>query len=227
MLPEVRVPRWWAAIPVALAGCRGGGFTDQQADVYVPAPADATLESAPPPPGIDASATLGQVDRAGHPLANVLLVPTAHQDLYNEQPSYETVVPRTLQDALESRLVFWDTIAVGDGGADPVDWPIPEGGTHPLLPMFLTDVLLVDTSLPCTLPDGGFAGSYLDIEREIYLGGPPHTTCGGRTPSDDVVTTTLTLAVTADRDGGPTIGGAGSGPTKPATTTFPYLAPPN
>jgi hypothetical protein len=217
---------WAAAIPFAVAGCRGAGSAEDGADVYVPAPADAALESAPPPPAVDASAMLGRVDRAGHPLANVLFVPTAHQDLYNEQSSYESVVPRTLQDALESRLVFWDTIAIGDGGPDPVDWAIPEGGTHPLLPMFLTDVLLVDTSLPCTGADGGFAASYLGIEREIYLGGPTHTTCGGRTPSDDVVTTTLTLAVTADRDGGPAIGRA-SGPTKGATTTFPYLAPPN
>jgi hypothetical protein len=219
--------RWWATTVFALAGCRGAGVTEQEADVYVPPPADATVESAPPPPTPDASAMLGQVDRAGHPLANVLFVPAAHQDLYNEQSSYGSVFPRTLQDALESRLAFWDTIAIGDGGPDPVDWPIPEGGTHPLLPMFLTDVLLVDTSLPCTAADGGFAASYLDIEREIYLGGPTHTTCGGRTPSDDVVTTTLTLAVTADREGGPTIGGVTSGPAKPATTTFPYLAPPN
>jgi hypothetical protein len=212
---------------LALVACRGGGSAQQEADVYVPAPLDATLDSAPPPSGMDAAAAFGQVDRAGHPLVNVLFVPTAHQDLYNAQSSYAAVVPRTLQDALESRLVFWDTMAIGDGGSDPVDWPVPEGGTHPLLPVLLTDVLLVDTSRPCTRPDAGFAASYFDIEREIYLGGPAHTTCGGRTPGDDVVTTTLTLAVTADREGGPTIGTGAAGATQPPSTTFPYLAPPN
>jgi hypothetical protein len=227
MAPRTRAEGWATAFFALAAGCSGAGATEQEADVYVPAPADATVESAPPPPAPDASAMLGQVDRAGHPLANVLFVPTAHQDLYNEQSSYGSVFPRTLQDALESRLVFWDTIAIGDAGPDPVDWPIPEGGTHPLLPMFLTDVLLVDTSLPCTGADGGFAASYLDIEREIYLGGSAHTTCGGRAPNDDIVATTVTLAVTADRDGGPTLGRATAGPTKAATTTFPYLATPN
>jgi hypothetical protein len=206
-----------------------------EADVYVPAPpeagveagADAEVEAGETGAGSDAAFGLGQVDRAGHPLVNVLLVPPVHQDEYNAQPSFAGTVPRTLQDAVESRLEFLDTIAVGDGGPDPVDWPVPEGGTHPLLPLFLTDVLLVDTSLPCTQPDGGFAASYLDIEREIYLQGPPHATCGGRTPGDDAVTATFALVVTGARDGGPAIGDGVAGPTLAASTTFPYLAPPN
>ena len=91
-----------------------------------------------------------------------------------------------------------DTLTLGDAGPDPVDWPIPDGGTHPLLPMVVSDQLLVDTARSCS-GDGGFAPSYLDIEREIYLGGSPHTTCGGRTPDEDVVDETLTLLVTDGR----------------------------
>jgi hypothetical protein len=217
-----------------LMGCGARLPVIPDADVYVPAPpeaggeaaSDAATESGGLDGGSDAFG-LGPVDRAGHPLVNVLLVPPAHQDDYNAQPSFEGTVPRVLQDAIESRLEFLDTIAIGDGGPDPVDWPVPEGGTHPLLPLFLTDLLLVDTSLPCTQPDGGFAESYLDIEREIYLQGPQHATCGGRTPGDDVVTTTFTLVVTSARDGGPALGAGLQGPSRPATTTFPYLASPN
>jgi hypothetical protein len=87
------------------------------------------------------------------------------------------------------------------------------------------DTLLVDTALPCTSPDGGFAASYLDIEQEIFLSGDAgHTTCGGRTPSDNVIDTTLTLLITNGRI--PVSQGV-VGPTKPATTQFPYLAEPN
>ena len=217
----------WVVLACLLPACRAQLPPEPWADVYVPQPADAGAESGSPEAGSDAPSGLGQVDRAGHPLVSVLLVPGAHQDEYNEQPSFAAGLPRVLEDAVESRLVFLDTIAIGDGGPDPVDWPVPEGGTHPLLPIALTDVLLVDTSLPCTQADGGFASTYLDIERETYLGGPTHTTCGGRTPGDDVVTTTLTLLVTGDRAGGPAIGRGTTGPTKPATTTFPYLADPN
>jgi hypothetical protein len=175
-------------------------------------------------PDIDSGVGLGQVDRAGHPLAAVLLVPGALQNDYNAEPSFESNVPRVLQEALESRLEALDTIALGDGGPDLIDWPIADGGTHPLLPVFTTDVLLVDTGLACSAADGGFASSYLEVEREIYLNGPSHVTCGGRTPNDNVVDTTLTLLGTNNRV--PVSQGV-AGPTKPATTAFPYLAAPN
>jgi hypothetical protein len=153
----------------------------------------------------------------------VLLVPVSLQDDYNAQPSFAPTVPRTLEDALESRLVAMDTLALGDGGPDPVDWPVPDGGTHPLLPLFASDVLLVDTARSCTSADGGFAASYLDLDREAYLSGPAHATCGGRTPGEDVVSETLTLLVTAGRT--PVTQGV-AGPGAPATTSFPYLAAP-
>jgi hypothetical protein len=197
-------------------------------DVYVPMPGD----------GGDASVSgdaaeggfgLGQIDRAGRPLVSVLLVPGSLQDGYNDQPSFTTDLPRVYQDAIASRIAELDTLVLVDGGApDPVDWP--DGGV--LLPMLLGDTLFVDTALPCTGPDGGFVPSYLDIEREAFLLGPPytHTTCSGRTPNEAVIDETLTLLVTGPRqegDGGPVVTQGVAGPARPATTTFPYLAPPN
>jgi hypothetical protein len=207
------------AVLGGLLSCKPAS-SQQPVDVYVPFGDDAGDAASVEEAGLG----LGPIDRDGHPLVTVLLVPGALQDEYNAQASFEPNVPRVLQDALEARLVALDTLALGDGGADMVDWDVPDGGQHPLLPMFVSDVLLVDTSKSCTTADGGFASSYLDIEREVLLGGPAHATCGGRTPDEDVVDETLTLLVTNGRE--PVTQGV-PGPTKPATTTFPYLAAPN
>jgi hypothetical protein len=209
-----------------LLGCRKGAG-QQAVDVYVPV----GLDSGPPESDAsvqEAGLGLGEVDRDGHPLVTILLVPASLQDEYNAQATFEPNVPRVLQDALESRLVALDTLAVGDAGPDPVDWPIPDGGAHLLLPMLVEDALLVDTALPCASADGGYLPSYLDIEREIYLGAPPHTTCGGRTPGEDVVDETLNLFVYGpDAGSRPPITQGVTAATRPPTTTFPYLADPN
>jgi hypothetical protein len=204
-----------------VAGCHRVDAGQQEVDVVINGVdgGGATTEAS-----TEAGLGQGQVDRAAHPLVTVLLVPGALQDDYNEQPSFAGSLPRTLEDALEARLIAMDQTALGDGGPDPIDWPVPDGGTHPLLPMAMTDVLLVDTARSCAASDGGFAASYLDLEREIYLGGPAHTTCGGRSPGEPVVDETLTLLVTNDRS--PVTQGV-AGPTKPATASFPYLADPN
>jgi hypothetical protein len=214
------------ALSLTALACHSSDSDASNADVYVPAPPDAGADGPVVP--ADSSLALGQVDRAGRPLVSVLLVPGALQDLYNEQPSFSTSVSRTTAGAIETRLVELDTLVL-DGGADgdPVDWPVPDGGTHPLLPMFVQDVLFVDTGRSCLGKDGGYVTSYLDLEREIFLASPPHQTCGGRTPDEAVVDETLQLLVTGDRDGGPVVTQGVPGPTRLATTTFPYLAPPN
>jgi hypothetical protein len=214
---------------LALSGALAGSLAACRAKTSSQEPVMVTLPNADAQGGPSTDAALeaglgeGQKDRAGHPLVTILLVPGALQDEYNKQPSFDANVPRTLEDALESRLAALDTLVLGDAGPDPVDWPVPDGGTHPLLPLFVSDVLLVDTSLRCD-GDGGFLPSYLDIDREVYLNGLPHTTCGGRTPVENVVDETLTLIATGDR--APVTQGA-LAPTRAATPTFPYLADPN
>jgi hypothetical protein len=210
----------------ALLACRTGAGSVQP-DGAVPTPIEAGIDDGGTPLGnTDAPQGPLQVDRAGHPLVSVLLVPPSLQDQYNALSSFAPNVPRVLQEGLASRLASFDTIRLGDGGADQVDWTV-DGGTHPLLSVYVKDFLLVDTALSCTSPDGGFVSSYLEIERESFLGGPTHTTCGGRTPNENIVDETLALLITADRDGGPAITQGVSGPTKWSTTSFPYLAEPN
>ncbi len=220
----------WTAVVAGATACTACGRASNPTsspgfDVYVPMPADGGDAGAPEDAG-EGGFGLGQVDRAGRPLVSVLLVPGSLQDGYNDQSSFTTDLPRVYQDAVESRIAELDTLALVDGGpSDQVDWP--EGGA--LLPMLLGDTLFVDTGLSCTGADGGFVASYLDIEREAFLVGPPytHTTCGGRTPNEAVVDETLTLLVTGSRQGGPEVMQGVAGPTRPATTTFPYLAAPN
>lgn len=218
-----------AAVAWTTTGCKesaGGGRQDAGAsDAGSDGSAGPTDGGAVP----SSEAGQGQVDRAGRPLVSVLFVPGSLQDDYNAAPSFDTPLPRTLLEALTSRLSVLDTVALDDAGPDPVDWPV-EGGTHPLAPVLAMDMLLVDTTLPCTSADGGFVASYLDIEREVFAdlfsSDAGHTTCGGRTPNDDVVDTTLALVITRNRDGGRSVSQGVSAPTRPATTTFPYLAEP-
>jgi hypothetical protein len=222
----------------AIAGAIAGGTlacarppSDQPVDVNVPSAdgGSGDAEAAVPAP----AGSQPLIDRAGHALTStILLVPGTQQDDFNAQPTFGGPLPRLFRDAVESRLVALDRLALGDGGPDPVDWPV-DAGPHPLLPVFAGDTnvggdfLIVDPSLPCVSADGGFAFGYFDIEREIYLMAPQHTTCGGRTPSDPVVDRTLRLLVTGDRDGGPTVFQGVPGPTRPPSTHFPYLADPN
>ncbi len=220
-----------AALPALATGaCRSStNAGPEDANVYVPSGADAGL-NADAEAGVDgAGLATGQVDRAGRPLVSILLVPDSLKDDYNAASTFDAPLSRTLGDGLTARLQALDTLAIGDAGPDPVDWPI-EGGAHPLLPVLAPDALLVDTALPCASADGGYAASYLDIEREIFPGvfesNAVHTTCGGRTPSDDVVDTTLSLLVTRNRAGAAQVTQGLVGPAKPATQKFPYLAEP-
>jgi hypothetical protein len=199
-------------------GCQSGKSQPRDLNVVVPSPAGMVADAN----AADGGFGLGQVDRAGRPLVTVLLIPGVRQDDYNAAPTFDMPLSRTLQDALGSRLAALDTIVLADGGSDPPDW-VSDGGVHPLQPVLALDALLVDTSLPSTSPDGGFATSYFDIEREALFSDAGHRTCGGRTPNDPVVDTTLTLLVTRDRT--PITQGI-AGPAKPATTQFPYFAPP-
>jgi hypothetical protein len=226
--------RAFAAVVTGLAqavlACRPGGAAVQEnANVYVPSGGDASIDAGPERAS-NGSAIESQVDRAGRPLVSILLVPTSLKDEYNAASTFDAPLSRTLEDALTSRLGALDGLELGDGGADPVDWPF-DGGAHPLAPMLAVDALLVDTALPCTSADGGFAASYLDIEREIFPdifgSNALHTTCGGRTPSDDVVDTTLSLLITRNRAGAPPVTQGVAGPAKPPATSFPYLAAPH
>jgi hypothetical protein len=203
--------------------CRAGGSAATQ-DLHVYVPPGSTAGDSGNDSEAGAGFSLGQVDRAGRPLVAMLLMPPSLEDDYNAAPTFDTPLSRTLEDALSSRLGALDTIGLADGGQDPTDWIVPDGAVHPLLPIVSLDALLIDPALSSSLSDGGFASTYFDLEREALLPDAGHSTCGGRTPNDDVVDSMLTLLVTRNR--APIAQGI-SGPAKPAATVFPYFADPN
>jgi len=166
-----------------------------------------------------------RIERVGRPeVKNMMLGPKqfgsvnrdlAIRELYNSEDVFN------LQDEyvgaygarLDANLSFWDGL---DGKAD---WPLGEGGRHPLTEVVLADYLVVDLTKPYVEQ-----GSYLEIELAA-LRGEAHETCGGRTLNDDVVDTMFTQLINAGN--GPVIRDGVDRSTRPGTRAFPYLAEPN
>ena len=138
------------------------------------------------------------------------------RDLYNAEDAFNLGQDYVgaYRARLNANLAFFDRL---DG---KIDWLPDEQGVHPLTELLLADFLVVDTSRPFS--DGG--DSDLEIERAV-LTGRPHTTCGGRSPWDDIIDTLYTLLV-GGLDG-PRISDGVDQPTQPTARSFPYLVPPN
>ncbi|MEF9904529.1 DUF4331 family protein [Streptomyces sp. P9-A2] len=136
------------------------------------------------------------------------------RDLYNAEDAFNLSQDYVgaYRARLSANLAFFDRL---DG---KTDWPLDDQGVHPLTELLLADFLVVDTSKPFS------DGSDLEIERAV-LTGRPHTTCGGRSPEDDIIDTLYTLLV-GGLDG-PRISDGVDQPTQPVSRTFPYLVPPN
>ena len=166
-----------------------------------------------------------RIERVGRPeVKNMLLAPKQFdavnrdleiRDLYNLEDAF--CLGSSYQGAYRARLnanlVFWDGL---DGCTN---WPLDVNGDHPLTNLVLADHLVVDVTKPYLE-----RGSFLEIELAA-LAGKPHETCGGRALNDDVIDQLFTTLVNAGD--GPVIRDGVDGATRPATRTFPYLAPPN
>lgn len=165
-----------------------------------------------------------RLERMGRPeIKNVIMRSSKHdpvnrdleiRDLYDAEDAFNLSEDYigAYRARLNANLAFFDRL---DG---KTDWPPDDQGVHPLTELLLADFLVVDTSKP-------FSGdSDLEIERAV-LTGRPHTTCGGRSPEDDIIDTLYTLLV-GGLDG-PRISDGVDRPTEPTSRTFPYLVPPN
>jgi hypothetical protein len=166
-----------------------------------------------------------RLERVGRPeVPNLMLAPKQFdpvnrdleiRDLYNMEDAFH-LSPDYLgayRARLNANLAFWDGL---DGNTE---WPISKDGTHPLTELLLADFLVVDVGKPYA-----DEGSFLEIELAARRG-VAHETCGGRALNDDVMDTIFTMLVNAGN--GPTIRDGVDEATRPASQTFPYLAPPN
>ena len=127
-----------------------------------------------------------QIDRIGRPeITNVSMVSHDEielRDLYNAEESFD--VSGKNFDLYRQRLR--ENIAYHDKLNDTIEWTGNSG--HQLAEILLNDYLVVDVSKPYA------ANTYFEIERAL-LRGESHSTCGGRTPNDDVMDVLFTLLI--------------------------------
>jgi hypothetical protein len=166
-----------------------------------------------------------RIERVGRPeVKNLLLGPKQFdqvnrdleiRDLYNMEDAFHLggSYVGAYRARLNANLAFWDGL---DG---VVQWPPGPSGDHPLTELVLADHLVVD-------PGRSYAeqGSFLEIERAVMAGETPRT-CGGRALNDDVIDVLYNLWINAGS--GPAISDGVDASSRPASTVFPYLAPPN
>ena len=165
-----------------------------------------------------------RIERVGRPeVKNLILGPMQYdrvnqdleiRDLYNMEDAFHIQhgYEGAYRARLNANLAFWDGL---DG---KTDWPT-NGNVHPLTELVLADYLVVDLAKPYQEK-----GSFLEIELAA-LAGRPHETSGGRAINDDVMDTFFTTLINAGN--GPVIRDGVDKSSRPASTTFPYLSPPN
>src|SRR4051794_27594115 len=166
-----------------------------------------------------------RVERVGRPeVKNMLLAPKQFdavnrdleiRDLYNMEDGFDLAEAYrgAYRARLNANLAFWD------GLDEKTDWPTDGNGDHPLTDLWLADYLVVDAGRPYLE-----RGSFLEIERATR-DDRQHATCGGRALNDDVMDTFFTFIITGG-NGAPVHDGVDRA-SRPASRTFPYLAPPN
>ena len=166
-----------------------------------------------------------RIERVGRPeVKNMMLAPKEFdqvnrdleiRDLYNMEDAFHlgSSYGAAYRARLNANLAFWDGL---DG---EVHWPVDPDGAHPLTELVLADYLIVDPTRPYAEQ-----GSFLEIERST-LTGRPHETCGGRSLNDDVIDVLYTFWINGGN--GPVIRDGVDAASRPASSTFPYLAEPN
>jgi hypothetical protein len=204
----------------------------------------------PPPPALGA-----QIDRMGRPLIGTALIgvfapaqdQAAIRDAYNrasDPAAWSTTVIRTsvtVETEIEANLAVFDAWDIGmqlqisgAGCGNALNYlgpPRPPGDPmssyRVAADLFADDQLYVDTShTSCPF--------YLALEMEAVNVNAPHTTCGGRMPSHDVVDMTYSV-LAAGQNGldvpsnnyAPKIHDGVAAHADLKESVFPFLGPPH
>lgn len=155
----------------------------------------------------------GRVDHAGIVESTTMML-KSDLDTYNRQDPFN-INPALHAGTFRSNFISYDGIdGVKDWTADNLNRWVNRMSTG--------NYLVVDLSKKCAFGQP----SYLDIEREQMFG-TPHTTCGGRTPSEDALDVTYNFLIRGKPEKADDIGDGVDELHKAASPTFPYLAGPN
>lgn len=233
--------RHLAAGAIALLGCSG-----QSEGVHHDG---GSLDGAPipPPPALGA-----QIDRMGRPLIGTALIgafaaaqdQAAMRDAYNRAPdpaAWPTAMistSATIQAEMEHNLAVFDAFDIGVttitnagcGNAVRYQTPPMPASYRVAAGLFVDDELFVDTAFTsCPI--------YLALEMQYAttgVGTKAHTTCGGRTPSQDVIDLTYSMLAAgrsgvdpSASDGAPTIHDGVAAHTDIKESVFPFLGAPH
>lgn len=200
----------------------------------------------PPPPALGA-----QLDRMGRPLIGTALIgvfaaaqdQAAMRDAYNRAPdpsAWATAMISTgvtIETEMENNLAVFDAFDIGLGVASAGCGNAVRYGSPPstssyrvAADLFADDELYLDTAF-------GSCPIYMALEMQYATPGAgtkAHTTCGGRTPSHDVVDLTYSMLAAGKNgvdpstsDGAPTIHDGVAAHTDIKESVFPFLGPPH
>ncbi|CAN5239779.1 hypothetical protein BH11MYX1_BH11MYX1_21580 [soil metagenome] len=224
-----------SALSLSLAAACGNDGGNNDAKLDGPA-------AFPAPPALNA-----QIDRLGRPAINTALngvfltgaAKLAQKDAYNAvtDPAMfataEVKTGRTIAAELAANLAIFDVLdrgasIAGAGCGNQALYTSPATATSygTLARVLADDRLYVDTSKPS-------CNFYLSLEVDVATGGViPHSQCGGRAPSHDVIDTTYSLMISG-------LNGFNAGTLEPLShdgvdahtdisdTAFPFLGAPH
>lgn len=155
------------------------------------------------------------LDRVGRPeITNVTLIHRGDgediRDAVNHEPAFDMsdAAVAKMEARLSEAIRYYDDL---DGQQD---WSADMAWR--LITVLKQDVLVLDLDQPCDQP------GFFEIERAM-LDGQPHTSCGGRKVTDDIIDTLYSLYITRNRE---VVGDGVDAPDLPVSDDFPHLAPP-
>lgn len=159
-----------------------------------------------------------RIDRIGRPeITNFVVKAPALKEIYNAEDSF-AVSPESVAQftgVLKASLAKYDTY---DSVVD-----MDDGMLTKLAEVLVDDTLAIDLAKPCA---GVSSTSYFDIER-AQITGAKWTSCGGRSPNEDVVDTLITIYTNGPSKLTPRVSDGVDRSTGVAGETFPYLAKPH
>ena len=167
---------------------------------------------------LKANTSRRRLDRVGRPeITNVSLVPDEFEEIdvrdkFNlEQPFNVRVNDAQLYtERLQKKIKYYDGLDKKE------DWTEPDRTR--LAKVLVDDHLVIDIAKPCK------KDNFLEIERSL-LASKPHTTCGGRELTDDIMDRLFNIYINNEK--GLRVSDGVDKPHKEVSGEFPYLAPPD